>query len=197
MVQLIAWLNLAVLVLSSVFFLFFYVMSVSPARLERRLGEKAFRRCMHYRIASGVLEGVTVLSYVIYWLYPLPIGFPLVLPWSWLLSIAIALVIAAPSTYLMYIGVRDAGRETLEPKKEHTMYGGIYERMRHPQALGEFLLWFPIALVLNSPFLLLYSFVWIPIFYIMCVFEERDLLIRYGQAYEEYRKRVGFFPRKR
>ena len=77
------------------------------------------------------------------------------------------------------------------------MYGGIYEKMRHPQAVGEVTLWWLIALLLNSPFLALYSFVFIPIFYLMCLAEERDLIIRYGQDYIDYKERVGFFPRLR
>ena len=194
MVDLYEWLNFGVLVLSTLLFLLFYVKSVSPAQLERSIGERAYRRCMYYRIIAGVFEGVTVLNYIAYWFYPLPIGMPLLLPWPWPMSILLAIAVATPSGYLMYIGVRDAGRETLEPKKEHTMYGGIYKRMRHPQALGESLLWFPIALLLNSPFLVLYSFFWIPVFYVMCLFEERDLLIRYGPAYADYRRQVGFFP---
>ena len=44
----------------------------------------------------------------------------------------------------------------------------------------------------HSPFLALYSLVWIPIFFVMSLAEERDLTIRYGEAYEEYRERTGF-----
>ncbi len=97
----------------------------------------------------------------------------------------------------MVIGIRAAGPETLEPKKEHTLYAGIYEKVRHPQAIGESVIWFSIALWLNSPFLVIYSFIWIPIFYIMCWAEERDLIIRYGQPYLDYRDRVGFLIPKR
>ena len=97
----------------------------------------------------------------------------------------------------MYIGTRDAGEEAMVPKKEHTLYGGIYETIRHPQAIGEFFLWFSIAFWLNSPFLVLITFLWIPIYYLMCIAEEKDLVIRYGQPYIEYRDRVGFLiPKK-
>ena len=44
----------------------------------------------------------------------------------------IGTIILIPSLYLMYIGTRDAGEEAMVPKKEHTLYGGIYETMRHP-----------------------------------------------------------------
>jgi protein-S-isoprenylcysteine O-methyltransferase Ste14 len=138
-----------------------------------------------------------VSNYIIYYFYPLPINLPRMFPWDWWISIVIGVIIFIPSTYLMYIGARDAGEEAMVPKKEHTLYGGIYETIRHPQAIGEFFLWFPIVLWINSPFLALYSFVWPPIFYIMCLAEEKDLVVRYGQSYIEYRDRVGFLIPKR
>ena len=56
---------------------------------------------------------------------------------------------------------------------------------------------FSIAFILHSPFLLLFSLVFIPAWIYMCVAEERDLVIRYGQSYEEYKKRTGFwFPKR-
>ncbi|MFW9962825.1 MAG: methyltransferase family protein [Candidatus Sifarchaeia archaeon] len=170
---------------------------MSPAQLEKKIGEIAYPKCKTYRIVAGLFEGITVINYVIYFFYPLSLGIPLVFPWPWTVSILVAILILIPSFYLMIIGMRDAGRETLEPKKEHKLYGGIYETIRHPQAIGEAFMWFPIALFLNSPFLVLYSFVWIPILYIMCLAEERDLVIRYGTPYLEYRDRVGFLVPKR
>lgn len=98
----------------------------------------------------------------------------------------------------MIRGTKDAGEETMKPKREHTMYGGIYKRIRHPQAVGEFPLWWMIAFLVHSPFLVIFSFVYVPVWYYLCVAEERDLLIRYGEAYEEYRAKTGFwFPKKR
>jgi protein-S-isoprenylcysteine O-methyltransferase Ste14 len=59
------------------------------------------------------------------------------------------------------------------------------------------LLWFTVAFHLNSPFLVLYSFLWLLVEYIMVMAEERDLVIRFGQAYVDYRRRTGaFFPRR-
>ncbi len=55
-----------------------------------------------------------------------------------------------------------------------------------------------IAFLCHSPFLVLYSFAWIPVFVLMCLAEERDLAIRYDRAYEVYRQRTGFLlPRRR
>ena len=193
----IEWLNFLALIGATILFLYFYVKSASPARLEKKIGEAAYPKCMRYRLIASAFESLTVVNYVVYFFYPLPIGLPLVLPLPYWASVLIAIVILIPSLYLMYIGMRDAGRETLEPKKEHTLYGGIYETIRHPQAIGESFMWFPFAFFLNSPFLVLYSFIWFPILYIMCLAEEKNLVIRYGQPYLEYRERVGFLiPKK-
>ncbi|MHA1137794.1 MAG: methyltransferase family protein [Candidatus Thorarchaeota archaeon] len=191
------WLNFIILVISTILFLYFYVKSVSPAQLEKTMGEIAYPKCKTYRLIAGIFEGITIINYIVYVFYPLPLDLPLTLPWDYLLSFIFSFVILIPSAYLMIKGMRDAGEETLEPKKEHILYTGIYDTVRHPQAIGEAVLWFPFALWFNSLFLVLYSFIWIPIFYIMCWAEERDLIIRYGQPYLDYRNRVGFLIPKR
>ena len=63
--------------------------------------------------------------------------------------------------------------------------------MRHPQAVGELPFWWVFAFALHSPFLVVFSFVWVPVFVLICWAEERDLVIRYGEAYETYRARTG------
>jgi protein-S-isoprenylcysteine O-methyltransferase Ste14 len=194
---LIEWLNFVFLVLSTILFLYFYVKSASPAQLEKTMGEKAWPRCKTYRLLASAFESITIVNYILYIFYPLPLGLPLTLPWDYWISIFLSILILIPCGYLMFRGMRDAGEETIEPKKDHTLYTGIYDTIRHPQAIGESFLWFPFALWFNSPFLVIYSFVWIPVIYIMCLAEERDLVIRYGQSYLDYRNRVGFLIPKR
>jgi protein-S-isoprenylcysteine O-methyltransferase Ste14 len=187
------WLNFIVLLISTLLFLYFYVQSVSPTRLARKIGERAWRRCMWLRVLAGFFEFVIVANYVMYLFYPLSIGLSERFPWQWWISIVIAAVIGIPSVWLMIRGMMDAGRETLEPKRDHTMYDGIYKRMRHPQALGEMPAFWVVAFALHSPFLVLWSFIYIPVFVLMSKAEEVDLLLRFGQEYEEYRQRVGIF----
>lgn len=193
MPKLIPWINLSVLITSSFLFTIFYVKSVSPAALERQIGASAYQKCFKYRMVASFFMFVVIGNYVLYYWYPLPLPLPTVFPWPWWVSAMIAAGIAIPSLYLMLRGIKDAGEETMRPKREHEMYGGIYERIRHPQAVGEFPLWWVIAFLLHSPFLVLFSFLYIPVWYYFCVAEERDLLIRYGTAYEEYRHRAGFW----
>jgi protein-S-isoprenylcysteine O-methyltransferase Ste14 len=61
-------------------------------------------------------------------------------------------------------------------------------------ALGEMPLWWVMAFLFNSPFLVLFSFIWIPVWYWRCIAEEKDLILRYGA---DYRERTGmFFPKR-
>jgi len=177
---------------------FFYIKSVGPAKLEQKIGEKAYKRCGNYRIIASLFELITVVNFILYFFFPLPIHIPQFFIWDYWISIILSFAILLPCLYIMLKGVKDAGREALFPDKTHTLYEGIYNKIRHPQALGEVFIWWAAALLLNSPFLFLYSIVWFPIFYWFCKAEEKDLIIRYGQAYLKYKKRTGmFFPKKR
>lgn len=192
-----SWINFGVLTISSVLFTIFYVISVSPAALEKRIGDSAYRKCSAYRMVASIFMVVAAANYVLYYWFPLPLPLPTMFPWPWPVSVIIAVIIAIPSVCLMLQGIKDAGEETMKPKAEHEMYEGIYHRIRHPQAIGEFPLWWMIAFLMNSPFLGLFSFLYVPVWYTFCVAEEKDLLIRYGVAYEEYRQKVGFWIPKR
>jgi protein-S-isoprenylcysteine O-methyltransferase Ste14 len=197
--ELVGWLNFGVLLLSSLAFSVLYVLSVRPAHLEQKIGEKAYRRCAHYRMLSSILMVVTMVNYVLYRWYPLPVDpLPARFPWSYVFNVVGAALIGVPAGALFFRGVRDAGTETMRPDRAHEMYEGIYQIIRHPQAVGEAPLWLVIALLLNSPFLTLFSLLYLPIWYWWCLEEEQDLLLRYGQAYADYRARTGmFFPRRR
>jgi protein-S-isoprenylcysteine O-methyltransferase Ste14 len=193
----IAWINFGLLVISTLLTLHFYVKSVGPAALEQKIGLRAYKLCARYRLLSGAFMTLATINYVVYFFYPLPLPLPETFPWPWWGSALIAVAIALPAGYLFFRGMKDAGEETMVPKKEHTLYGGIYTKIRHPQAAGELPLWWVIAFALHSPFLVLYSFVWVPVFVLMCRAEERDLILRYGDAYRAYQARTGFLLPKR
>ncbi|MFW9918592.1 MAG: methyltransferase family protein [Candidatus Thorarchaeota archaeon] len=194
----IEWLNLIFLIGSTLASLYLYIKSVQPARLEKEIGQIAYEKCERYREYASITFFLFFLAYLLYYFFPLPLPIPINLPWEYSVSLILAVLIAIPSFLLMGLGVRDAGEETLRPKKEHEMYGGIYNWIRHPQSLGEVWTGHIIALVLNSTFLFLFSFLWIPIFFYMSIVEERDLILRYGESYIEYRRQVGmYFPKRR
>jgi methanethiol S-methyltransferase len=193
----IAWLNFTVLLFSSLAFLAFYVRSVSPAFLEKINPGKGYQSCFTLRAIAILFEMITLVCFVLYYFYPLQLPIPAEFPWSWWISVVIALGIGIPAVTLMIIGMKDAGEEMARPKPEHTMYTGIYEKIRHPQAVGEVFLWLVTALLLNSPFLAIYSLVFFPIFIIFCWVEEQDLLLRFGEPYAEYLQATGAYWPKR
>jgi protein-S-isoprenylcysteine O-methyltransferase Ste14 len=195
----IAWINLITLIIGGGLMTILYRMSVRPAALEKKIGIKAYKRCGMYRLLATLFMFTITANYVLYHWYPLPFDpFPPFFPWPYWVSIVIALAIALPCLYLEVRSALDAKTEALLPDKSHTLYQGIYERIRHPMALGEVPLWWVVAFLVNSPFLAVFSFVWIPVWYWWCVAEEKDLLLRYGDAYVAYRQRTGmFFPKRR
>jgi protein-S-isoprenylcysteine O-methyltransferase Ste14 len=195
--RMIAWINLTVMTGASLLFLYFYVRSASRATRAKMLGARAYGKCARDRIFASAFEIIAVACYVVYLFFPLPVLLPHAFPWPWWLSALIAAAIGIPSAVLMGIGIRDGGEETICPREEHTMYGGIYRKLRHPQAVGEVVLWWVFAFFLNSPFLAAYSFIYIPIFMMMCCAEEQDLLWRYGNSCAEYCRCVGAFWPKR
>ncbi|MBN2550779.1 MAG: hypothetical protein JXB15_16565 [Anaerolineales bacterium] len=192
-----AWINFAFLLFASLLCLYFYVRSVSPAGREKVIGSRAYQLCFYDRIASGVLEFIITANFILYTFFPLPTPLPDKFPWPWWVSLVTAAMIGIPAAALMMIGWRDAGEEAMRPKKEHTMYAGIYAKLRHPQAVGEVFLFPVMAILLHSPCLTLFTLIYFPIFVIMCYAEEQDLLLRYGDAYAEYCRQTGAFWPKR
>ncbi|NVM17663.1 MAG: isoprenylcysteine carboxylmethyltransferase family protein [Candidatus Lokiarchaeota archaeon] len=185
-----------IMIISSFLLTIFYIKSVQPALLEKKIGEGAFKRCYYYRIIASSFMGIILITQIIYFYYPLPLNFPRFFPWHYWVSFLIAILIAIPSLIIMFKGVHDAGEETIKPSKNHSLYDGIYNKVRHPQALGELGIWWIVPLLLNSPFLGIFSLIWIPIFYLFCLYEEKDLKLRYGEAYLEYKKKTGMiFPK--
>jgi protein-S-isoprenylcysteine O-methyltransferase Ste14 len=195
--ELIPWINFGVMVISTILLFYFYMLSARPAQLEAKIGEIAYKKSGQYRVVASIFELIVIATYVIYSYYPLQIGIPQTFPWPYWISIAAAIIIGIPSAYVMVRGVLDAGEEAMLPKKKHKLYGGIYKKIRHPQAMVELPLWWVLSLLLNSPFLALYSIVWIPIFVTISLTEEKDLLIRYGDKYAEYKQQTGFVIPKR
>ena len=83
MTCLIEWLNAAMLFISTPLSMYIYSLSVRPATLEKKIGEKAYPRCALYRIISSVFMFVAIIGYVLYIVYPLPLPLPLTFPWEY------------------------------------------------------------------------------------------------------------------
>lgn len=110
----VSYVNFVTLLVSSAIFTIFYVKSVKPAELERSIGVEAYARCKWYRLVSGFFMTLAAIHYVVFWYYPLP-GLPpnlVEFPWQYHISVYIALILTLPFSYIMWIGMRDAGEET-------------------------------------------------------------------------------------
>ena len=69
----IAWINFVILIVSSFLFTFFYVKSVGPAALEKRIGASAYTKCSTYRMISSIFMCIVAVNYVLYYWFPLPL----------------------------------------------------------------------------------------------------------------------------
>ncbi len=75
---------------------------------------------------------------------------------------------------------------------------GIYAKIRHPRYVEVFLAVLAYAFAANylAPYVL--ALVSVPAIYLIVILEERELKKRFGEAYEEYGRRVPrFIPRMR
>jgi protein-S-isoprenylcysteine O-methyltransferase Ste14 len=76
---------------------------------------------------------------------------------------------------------------------------GAYGLVRHPIYTGAFLIWFGLAAAYTSGAVLVLTLIYvIPAYLVNIRGEERMMASRYGDEYQEYKRRVGaFMPRLR
>jgi protein-S-isoprenylcysteine O-methyltransferase Ste14 len=73
---------------------------------------------------------------------------------------------------------------------------GIYARLRHPRYAGSFLAILGACLIAGTRAMWMAAAAWTVLALLAISFEERELSIRFGAAYEEYSRRVPrFIPR--
>ena len=185
---------LVVIIIGTILFTVLYIISVQPASLSLRVGDKAYGLCGKIRAVAIVFETLVILGYILF-VFGDTYNFTIVTD-SVLVIRIVGIVFTASTLFLMFLGMLAAGKESTAPRKETTLYQGIYQHMRHPQTLGEMLAWIGISLILNSLTLLIFSVIWIPVFIGATIIEDNDLAIRFGDAYISYTKKVGMFWRK-
>lgn len=192
----VGWINFVVLLFASILYLYFHQLSVSSSTLEKLIGPKAISKCNTYRITASILQYIAIATYIIYYSNPLPIPLPKAFPWSRWISMGAAAIIFAFSIWLMYYSVRQAKKTKKEFKNKQYLPPGIYRYIRYPQTLGELLLWWAIAFFLNSPFLVLFSFFYIPIYLSITHAKDYELLSSKGDVFVDYYNRTGgIFPK--
>lgn len=168
-----------------------YIKSVQPAYLEKTIGSIAYDICTRMRNKSRYILSVSLTAFLVYNIYPIDIFIMNSKVFkSYMFAISISLIPLIPGILLFFDGRRALGKESMSPKKYRSVYNkGIYSYIRHPQHLGEIFFWYFLSLFLNSVFLIIFTTIfWIPNYILWCHYEEKDLLLRYGDAYKEYIK---------
>lgn len=156
----------------------------------KRLWKRIIPPCLE-RSVYGALSGLLLLGLALTW-QPLP-GGPFWRGPTWLVAVPLLLMLALLGTHLCFdhaafFGLRQAWGKSEEIREDQLLIIGPYRYVRHPLTactLG--LLWVqPIlspTLALLSAGLSVYAGIGL-------LFEERDLLRRFGPAYAAYRARV-------
>lgn len=191
MVSLIEWINFFSLILSTFLMCYLYTLSIQPMKREEKRGEKVWKECKTLRSLSALLEVIIITNLLIWIWFPIPELNWIIHPNIWV-GITIFFIIAIPSVIVWFLGVAHAGKETFEPSKDSEMYGGIYNYIRHPQSLGEYLALLAFVFATNCWFLVIVmaivSIIYLPI---MIHYEEADLIRRFGDSFREYQQRTG------
>ncbi|MFX0098618.1 MAG: methyltransferase family protein [Candidatus Hodarchaeota archaeon] len=194
--MMIPWLNFSCLLASYGLFGATYLVSVQPLRLEAKFKEKTWNVCKGFRMLSSVFMFGWIITTLLWIWFPIS-GLTLhLVPELWM-GIVVGAIISTPLVAIMVKGERDAGKETLVPSPDTGLFGGIYKHVRHPQTLGEFGLLITFNFFVNSAFLLIVAAIFVVIYTpIMIHYEEKDLVLRFGEKYEDYKLRTGaLFPR--
>jgi len=125
-------------------------------------------------------------------------------PWR-LIELTIGYILTVLGTIFLTWGTLSIGISRAEggeidksSEKSSLITKGAYALCRHPITLG-FIFAIPgIALIFDSTTLILATIIYIPKMFLLLIYEERELLRRFGKDYEEYRTSVPFLiPRKK
>jgi protein-S-isoprenylcysteine O-methyltransferase Ste14 len=116
---------------------------------------------------------------------------------AWLTIVAGCSLIAVEG-YLFVRVERELGSRRLVGHAELTgtgemFSGGLYAHVRHPRYAGMFGAVVGAALLAGTPSLWIVLVVWLPFALVVIRLEEKELMARFGPAYEAYRKRVPAF----
>jgi protein-S-isoprenylcysteine O-methyltransferase Ste14 len=183
---------------SMLWYTVFYILSVSPAQFTRKNGGSAYKMCAILRKAAFAGMFLCMAAEILFFFFPLKMGIPERIigdTIGWIISISCGILEAILATLLIR-KVSTVATESFVPDQKNQMFGGIYDKIRHPQAIADVGYWFALAFLFNSLFLLLVAIIWVPINIAIALFEEKDLKVRFGAKYIEYMERTPrFVPR--
>ncbi len=194
----IEWINFIAFLICLPVWGWLYLFSLQPVKRVEKVGDKGWKQCGDVRIIAGLIYYITWANYILWIWFPVePLSF--VITTQYYISFIIGLVIFISSIPLFYFGIKSTGKETMRPIKEKQMNTGIYNYIRHPQIIADWLMFIGLAFISNSWVLLDITLLFIVVYTpIMIKKEEDDLIKRYGDTYKDYQKRTGaLFPKIR
>jgi len=68
--EIIAWVNIVSLIVSSLLYLFFYVKSAAPAALEKKIGQMSYEKCKRFRVIASIFMTICLINYILYFFPP-------------------------------------------------------------------------------------------------------------------------------
>jgi len=183
------YLNIISMLFFGIYGSYTYIVSVLPAHYESKMGSVSYDYCSKKRKAARSLLSISTLNFLLYTIVPIDLPFmKLNIFDSFLTSTFVSLIFFLPGILVFVLGRKALGKESESTKKFRKITNtGIYSKIRHPQLLGEILFILFFAVFLNSAFLLAFSIVfWIPNYLIWMHYEEKDLVLRFGDDYISY-----------
>ena len=171
----------------------FLVFAAAERLYERRFSVQAKRgevKMLWSYVAFHILHSLIYLATGLeYFLLPRTVSIPLVI---------LGLVMYAASLALRLVAIRALGRYwslNLEIRGDHRLIReGVYQYMRHPAYSAIMLEVISIPLVGNAWWTLVLSVgVYIPLLLARWWREEREMIAKFGEAYEQYRREVHAF----
>eukprot|EP01084_Bolivina_argentea_P061476 112348_1 len=207
--ELISKINFAGIIGSTALMTYLYGLSCSKDKLEKTYGEDfAPKFATYFRWGILGAGALTMYHFLLYSKYPIKkmenkLNVSNKFNVSDKTRYIIASCIAIPALIVEILGWMEAKSAPLNPGKTQNiiykakLYGGVYNYMRHPIFFCEFTWCYTLSLLLNNPMLLVISGVIMqPACYIMCKFDEKDALNKFGNEYKQYMDRTGFwFPK--
>ncbi len=161
----IAWINVIILIVATVLGLYFYVKSANPEKLDRldrqsnQNNQSQSLNSIRYQTWAELLMTLVGINYIVYFLYPIPLSIPQIFPWSWWVSAAIATAIAVLSIYCWW--------QALVEKTIPRIILGNHNSIYQSQVISDLTFWLVLGFLLHSPFLVLFSLAWIPLYLLL------------------------------
>jgi protein-S-isoprenylcysteine O-methyltransferase Ste14 len=175
-----------------------HFLSVEHERLDNRFGEE---RGYKIGAALGMISGWGFFLFL-FGLWISPQDQFLFQPFDTsffaipLTHLLLAFCFLIPGAYLGIKGVTEMGLKVAETHRaESVISTGVYARVRHPQYLGAILAHIGASFLFSGLYSLLVTLLVIPVNYILCWKEEKEMIREFGEEYREYQKSVPMlFP---